>query len=53
MTVEVYGMQLSAPCRIASLTLEATGTPYDFKVVNLMEGEHMKPEFIKVGLLIK
>ena len=51
MPVEIYGMQLSAPCRSAGLALEATGTAYDFKVTNLMEGEHMKPEFLKVRKL--
>ena len=52
-TFELYGMQMSAPCRSVGMTLEATGTPYDFKVVNLFEGEQMKPEFLKVRTAVK
>ena len=49
MSAELYGMPMSAPCRIVALTLDYLEVPYDFKFTNLMEGEHMTPEFIKVG----
>ena len=42
-------MQLSAPCRIVEMTAEVLGLEYEFKVVNLMEGEHMKPEFLAMN----
>ena len=50
--VEVYGMKGSAPCHIVSMALEMTKTEYEFKVVNLMAGDHMKPEYIKVHLCL-
>ena len=46
---QIYGMQLSAPCRIVEMTAEVLGLEYDFKVVDLMAGEHMKPEFLAMN----
>ena len=42
-------MQLSAPCRIVEMTAEVLGLEYEFKVVDLMAGEHMKPEFLALN----
>merc|ERR1711992_349742 len=47
--IEVYGMSLSAPCRIVNMTAECLGLDYEFKVVDLMAGEHMKPEFLAMN----
>merc|ERR1711872_1070499 len=47
--IEVYGMPLSAPCRIVNMTAECLGLEYNFKVVDLMAGEHMKPEFLALN----
>merc|ERR1712228_74726 len=47
--IEVYGMSLSAPCRIVNMTAECLGLEYEFKVVDLMAGEHMKPEFLALN----
>jgi len=47
--VEIYGMDLSAPCRIATMTAEVLGVEYEFKVVDLMAGEHMKPEYLAIN----
>merc|ERR1711884_867738 len=47
--IEVYGMSLSAPCRIVNMTAECLGLEYEFKVVDLMAGEHMKPEFLAMN----
>lgn len=47
--VEIYGMNASAPCRIAMMTAEAIGCEYEFKVTDLMAGEHMKPEFLAMN----
>merc|ERR1711915_183919 len=49
MGIEVYGMGLSAPCRIVNMTAECLAIEYDFKVVNLMTGDHMKPEFLALN----
>ena len=48
MGVKVYGMELSAPVRCVMMTCEALKVEYEFIVVNLMAGEHMKPEYLKV-----
>ena len=42
-------MSLSAPCRIVNMTAECLGLEYEFKVVDLMAGEHMKPEFLALN----
>ena len=48
MGVKVYGMELSAPVRCVMMTCEALKVEYEFIVVNLMAGEHMKPDYLKV-----
>merc|ERR1711872_869272 len=47
--IEVYGMPLSAPCRIVTMTAECIGVEYNFKLLDLMAGEHMKPEFLAIN----
>jgi len=47
--VEVYGMQASAPCRIVEMTAEVLGIEYEFKVVDLMAGDNMKPEYLAMN----
>jgi len=47
--IEVYGMTASAPCRIVTMTAECLGLEYDFKKVDLMAGDHMKPEFLAMN----
>ena len=46
---QIYGMQLSAPCRIVEMTAEVLGLEYEFKVVDLFSGENMKPEFLALN----
>ena len=41
MVVEVYGMALSAPCRMVYMTCEALGVDYERINVDLFKGEHM------------
>ncbi|HEY3917676.1 MAG TPA: hypothetical protein VGL83_07770, partial [Stellaceae bacterium] len=37
-------------CSLAShITIEETGTPYTEKVVNVMKGEHMGGDYLKVN----
>ena len=48
--VVVYGVGLSAPVRIVYMTCEALGIEYETKEVNLMKGEHMTEEYLKVRL---
>jgi len=47
--MDVYGMNLSAPCRIVTMTAECLGVEYNFKILDLMAGEHMKPEFLAIN----
>nr|AQS22597.1 glutathione S-transferase delta-epsilon 2 [Pseudodiaptomus poplesia] len=47
--IEIYGMQLSAPCRIVEMTCEMLGLEYNFNQVDLMAGEHMKPEYLAIN----
>jgi len=49
MGVKVYGMELSAPVRCVMMTCEALKVEYEFIVVNLMAGEHMKPDYLKIN----
>ena len=50
MGIKVYGMDISAPVRMVMMTCEALGLEYELITVNLMEGEHKKPEFLKVEI---
>jgi len=49
MGVKVYGMDLSAPVRCVMMTCEALKVEYEFIKVDLMAGEHMKPEYLKIN----
>jgi hypothetical protein len=50
MAVKVYGMDVSAPVRMVMMTCEVLEIEYELVVVNLMEGEHLKPDYIKVRI---
>ena len=41
-------MDVSAPVRMVMMTCEVVGVEYELIVVNLMTGENMKPEYLKV-----
>lgn len=48
--MDLYYLPGSAPCRAVLMTLKAVGI-YDqvnLKLVNLMAGEHLTPEYLKV-----
>jgi len=47
--IQIYGMQLSAPCRLVEMTAEVLGLEYEFKVVDLFSGENMKPEYLALN----
>lgn len=42
-------MHLSPPCRAIELTAKALGLHLDQRVVNLMAGDHLKPEYLKMN----
>ncbi|KAH8272928.1 hypothetical protein KR018_011015, partial [Drosophila ironensis] len=49
--VTLYGIDGSPPVRSVLLTLNALGLDFDYKIVNLLEKEHLKPEFLKINPL--
>lgn len=48
MPIDLYQVAGSAPCRAVCLTAAALGVDINLKNVDLMSGEHLKPEFLKV-----
>ncbi|XP_026675010.1 glutathione S-transferase 1-like [Ceratina calcarata] len=49
MPIDFYQVPGSAPCRAVALASAALGVDLNFKICNLMEGDHMKPEFLKIN----
>ncbi|CAL7937519.1 unnamed protein product [Xylocopa violacea] len=49
MPIDFYQLPGSAPCRAVALAAGALGVNMNYKMVNLMNGEHLKPEFIKMN----
>jgi hypothetical protein len=49
MTIDLYYVPGSAPCRSVLLAAKAIGVDLNLKLTNLMAGEHLKPEFLKVN----
>ncbi|XP_063591003.1 glutathione S-transferase 1-like [Penaeus indicus] len=49
MPVDLYYMPLSAPCRSCMLTAKAVGVELNLKMLDLMAGEQMKPEFVAIN----
>ena len=49
MVLDFYYVAGSAPCRAVLMTAKAVGVDLNLKPINLMAGEHMKPEFIAVS----
>jgi glutathione S-transferase len=49
MPIDLYYMSMSAPCRAVLLTAKMVGIEINLKTINLMQGEHMQPEFLKIN----
>lgn len=49
MTIDFYYVPGSAPCRTVLLAAKAVGVELNLKLINLMAGEHLKPEFLKLN----
>lgn len=41
----------SAPCRAVQMAAAGVGAKLNLKLLNLMTGEHLKPEFVAVIIL--
>ena len=50
MTIEIYSMRISPPCRAVLMTAKQLNIDLNVKTTDLTEGENMKPEFLKVCL---
>ncbi len=48
MGLTVYGLELSAPCRLVYMTCELVRKDYKKHLVNVLEGDQMKPWFLEV-----
>ncbi|XP_055700192.1 glutathione S-transferase 1-like isoform X2 [Phlebotomus papatasi] len=49
MTIDFYYLLPSAPCRSVLLCGKALGLEFNLKEMDLMGGDHLKPEFLKVN----
>ncbi|KAF2885297.1 hypothetical protein ILUMI_20885 [Ignelater luminosus] len=49
MTIDLYYLPGSAPCRAVLLAAKAAGVELNLKFLDLMKGEHLTPEFIKIN----
>lgn len=47
--MDFYYMSGSAPCRSVLMVAKAVGVELNLKTLNLMAGEHMTPEFLKIN----
>jgi len=47
-SVDFYYMDLSAPCRAVMLAAKTIGVQLNLKPTNIMAGEQMTPEYLKV-----
>ncbi|XP_052865862.1 glutathione S-transferase 1 isoform X3 [Anopheles cruzii] len=47
--MDFYYLPGSAPCRAVQMTAAAVGVELNLKLTNLMAGEHLKPEFLKIN----
>jgi hypothetical protein len=48
MTTDFYYVPVSAPCRTVLLAAKALDVDMNLKLMNLMAGDHLKTEFLKV-----
>lgn len=49
MTIDLYQMSASAPCRTVHMTARQIGVKLNLIPLDLMKGEHLKPEFVALN----
>ena len=49
MVITLYHMDISTPCRAVLMTARTLGLDLHLKVVDLLAGDHLKPEFLRVN----
>lgn len=52
MTIDLYYMPAGPTSRAIQMTAKAIGVELNLKLVNLQNGEHLQPEFIKVSFCL-
>nr|CAI5836168.1 unnamed protein product [Callosobruchus analis] len=50
-TIDIYYFPMSPPARAALMTMKVLRLNHNIKMVNIPEGEQMKPEFLKINPL--
>nr|CAH7747477.1 unnamed protein product [Callosobruchus chinensis] len=50
-TIDIYHCPMSPPSRSALMTMKVLGLNPNIKMVNVLQGEQMKPEFLKINPL--
>lgn len=53
MTIDFYFFHVSPPCRTVMMLAKALGVHFNYIQVSPLEGDHMKPEFVKVRKNLK
>lgn len=49
MAIDLYYTPLSPPCRSVMMTASALGVRLNLKPINLIAGEHLTPEYLKIN----
>ena len=53
MPIDLYFSEFSPPCRAVLATAQVLGLEVEQKKLNMKEGEHRKPEFLKVFFVVQ
>ena len=48
MPIDLYYLPPSPPCRAVMMLAKHLGIHFNLKTVNVLKGEHLKPQFMKV-----
>ena len=48
MTIDLYVMNLSPPCRAVLMAVKQLNLTVNIKQIDLRKGEHLTPEYLKV-----
>ena len=49
MPIDLYYMKMSPPVRAVHMALKHLNLDFNLKTLDLMKGEHLTPEFLKVS----
>ena len=49
MSIDLYNLDASPPCRAVRMVAKEIGVELNLKDLDFTNGEHLKPEFLKVS----